>query len=198
MWIDPALSAQSSLLIEAPELLVSERLLLCMPRAGQGLALNAAVLESLDQLRPWADWAQQAPSVEQTEAAVRQQQADFLQRKSLPYLVHRRESGDRPGALLGAAGLQQIDWTLRSFEIGYWLRSSACGQGHASEAVLRLSQFAFERYRARRVQLRIDERNARSRAVAERCGFELEGVLRQQALDVRGQPCNTCIYARLA
>jgi RimJ/RimL family protein N-acetyltransferase len=39
--------------------------------------------------------------------------------------------------------------------------------------------------------------NFKSRAVAERCGFTFEGVLRQDSLDVNGQPRDTAVYARV-
>jgi RimJ/RimL family protein N-acetyltransferase len=38
----------------------------------------------------------------------------------------------------------------------------------------------------------------KSRAVAERCGFTLEGVLRCEALGVDGHPRDTAVYARIA
>ena len=47
------------------------------------------------------------------------------------------------------------------------------------------------------VEIRCDARNLRSRAVAERCGFALDGVLRNEALGVDGAPRDTCVYSRL-
>ena len=64
---------------------------------------------------------------------------------------------------------------MRRFEIGCWIRASAQGQGDVSEAVQALTRMAFSELQARRVEIRMDEKTQRSRAVAERCGFELEG-----------------------
>ncbi|MDT9001308.1 GNAT family protein [Paucibacter sp. APW11] len=185
-------------LIKVAEEIETERLMLAMPRAGLGQALNAAVIESLDALRPWAVWAQKPPTIEESEAVVRQVHADFILRKELRYYFYRKTEDGRAGRLLGNIGLQNLDWQLRAFEMGYWVRSSAAGQGYVSEAVRALTRMAFESLRARRVQLLTDERNLKSRAVAERCGYELEGVLRSNALDVHGEPRNTCVFARLA
>ena len=40
-----------------------------------------------------------------------------------------------------------------------------------TEAVQRIEQFAFEQLGARRVEIRCDEENMKSRSVAERAGF---------------------------
>ncbi|WP_165794423.1 GNAT family N-acetyltransferase [Kinneretia aquatilis] len=183
------------ILIEVPETISTERLLLAAPRPGIGPALSVAVAESIGLLSPWMPWAQQVPSFEESEAVARRQQADFIARRDLCYQIYDRAPEGR--RLLGGTGLHRMDWTVRRFEIGYWLRASAQGQGFMSEAVMALSHMAFEQLRARRVEIRMDEGNLASRAVAERCGFELEGILRCDSLSPQGEPRNTCVYARL-
>ena len=51
--------------------------------------------------------------------------------------------------------------------------------------------------RAHRVELVTDEQNLASRKVAERCGFELEGIHRNVQRAPDGSLRNSCIYARL-
>ncbi|HET9206978.1 MAG TPA: GNAT family N-acetyltransferase, partial [Burkholderiaceae bacterium] len=94
-------------------------------------------------------------------------------------------------------GLHRFDWSVPRFEIGYWVRRSEQGRGLITEAVQTLVRFAFDGLRARRVEVRMSSMNHRSRAVAERCGFTLEGVLRQDSLGVDGQPRDTAVYARV-
>ncbi|WP_310387489.1 GNAT family protein [Roseateles sp.] len=183
------------ILIEVPETLETERLLLAAPRPGIGPALAVAIAESLVQLSPWMPWAQQAPSFEDSEAVARRMCADFIARRDLSYQIYDRAVEGR--RLLGGCGLHRLDWEVRRFEIGYWIRSSAQGEGYVSEAVLALTRMAFEQLRARRVEIRMDDVNLRSRAVAERCGFELEGILRRDSLTPAGEPRNTCVYARI-
>lgn len=183
-----------------PERLATDHLLLDMPRIGDGAVLNLAVVRALPHLKPWMAWAQQAPTVEQSEAIARRMQAQFLLREHLAYyLFDYAEDSPRGlhgarGRLIGGAGLHRIDWLMRRFEIGYWLAPDATGRGLASEAVRALARMAFERLRARRLEIRTDAFNFASRAVAERCGFMLEGVLRQEQLGVDGVPRDTCIY----
>ncbi|MCV2357410.1 GNAT family N-acetyltransferase [Paucibacter sp. TC2R-5] len=183
------------ILIEVPEVLETERLILCAPRPGIGPALAVAIAESLVQLSPWMSWAQQVPSFEDSEAVARRLCADFMARRDLTYQIYDRVAEGR--RLLGGCGLHRLDWEVRRFEIGYWIRSSAQGQGFVSEAVMALTRLAFEQLQARRIEIRMDDVNLRSRAVAERCGFELEGILRRDSLTPAGEVRNTCVYARL-
>lgn len=186
------------LLVDVPERLDGERTVLLAPRAGLGAELAVVVTQSLSHLRPWMAWAQDAPTAESAELVVRRMQADFIARRDLTWHLHARRADGSAGRLLGGTGLHRMDWAVRRFEIGYWVRPEAAGRGHASEAVRLLVALAFDRLAARRVEIRCDTRNVRSRAVAERCGFELEGVLRRDALDVDGEVRDTAIYSRIA
>lgn len=188
---------QDPVLIDVPERLDGERTLLFAPRAGLGAEMAVVITQSLSHLRPWMPWAQDAPTAESSELVVRRMQADFITRRDLCFQIYARRADGSPGRLLGGTGLHRIDWTVRRFEIGYWIRPEAAGQGHVSEAVRLLTALAFDVLGARRVEIRCDPRNVKSRAVAERCGFELEGVLRNNVLGVDGHARDTCVYARI-
>jgi ribosomal-protein-serine acetyltransferase len=141
------------LLIDLPPPLASERLLLRAPCAGDGAALNEAVVDSIVQLKPWMPWAQTKPSVEQTELVCRQMAARFAQRSDLPLFIFARGSG----RLVGGTGLHRFDWSVPRFEIGYWVRRS--GRGLVTEAVQTLIRFAFGTLHARRVEVRMSSAN---------------------------------------
>jgi RimJ/RimL family protein N-acetyltransferase len=191
------MTAVEPLMIEWPPLLASERLLLRAPQAGDGIALNDAVVQSIAELKPWLPWAQTAPTREESELTCRQMAVRFAQRNDLPLFIFARTANGACGRLLGGTGLHRIDWSVPRFEIGYWRRSGEHGRGVISEAVGTLARFAFDHLGARRVEIRMSSDNHKSRAVAERCGFTLEGVLRQDSLDVRGRPRDTVVYARV-
>ena len=192
------MSETDPILIDIPERLDGERTVLLVPRAGMGAEMAVVITQSLSQLRPWMPWAQEAPTAESSERVVRRMQADFIARRDLCFHIHARRADGSPGRLLGGTGLHRMDWAVRRFEIGYWIRPEAAGQGHVSEAVRLLTALAFDRLAARRLEIRCDTRNLRSRAVAERCGFELEGVLRRDALGVDGAPRDTAVYSRIS
>lgn len=96
---------------------------------------------------------------------------------------------------VGGSGLHSIDWTVPKFEIGYWCRKQFQGRGFMTEAVLAITQFAIGTLSAKRIVSLPDARNKPSRAVAERAGYKLEGVMANERIAPDGTLCNTCIYA---
>ena len=185
------------LLLDVPERLETERLVLRCPRPGDGPAVNVAVCESLEGLRPWMPWAKAAPSIDDSEAYCRRMHAKFLLREDLVLLIFERGSEGAAGPVLGAVGLHRIDWSARCFEIGYWRRKGLGGLGIVSEAVRGLARMAWDRLDARRLEIRMDEDNVPSRNVAERAGFTFEGLLRLNALAPDGSARSTRVYARV-
>ena len=98
---------------------------------------------------------------------------------------------------MGGSRLLRIDWEVPKFEIGYWLRTRFAGQGYMTEAVGCITDFAFDRLGARRVEIRCDSLNRRSARVAERAGFCLEGELRNAEVGPGGEPRHTLVYSMI-
>ncbi len=82
------------------------------------------------------------------------------------------------GQLLGAVGLHGIDSAGGRCSAGYWLAAAARGKGLATRAVRLLCQYAFADLAVARIELWIEPENTASLAVAERVGFEREGLMR--------------------
>lgn len=182
-----------ALLLDIPEQLESERLLLRAPRAGDGRMISEAVCDSLDSLRPWMPWADHAPTVEESETVARSMAVAFARRESLTYRLLRRSDEK----LVGVCSVFALNWDIPSCEIGYWVRASEQGQGYITEAVKRLTEFAFDELAMERIEIRCDARNQRSAKVAERAGYTLEARLRHHRRAVDGVLADTLIYARL-
>jgi RimJ/RimL family protein N-acetyltransferase len=161
------------LLLEFPDQIETERLIIRAPRPGDGAAINAAVCESIHELRPWMSWAQTMPEVSDTEAHVRGAAARFIEREELGLSLWLK----RDGQYVGGSGLHRIDWSVPRMEIGYWCRTGQAGQGYITEAVIGITRFAFEHLYVQRLEIRCDARNTRSAAVAERAGYVLEARL---------------------
>ncbi|MCC6945512.1 MAG: GNAT family N-acetyltransferase [Thermomicrobiales bacterium] len=180
--------------IEVPRELRTERLTLRPVRDRDAEEIFSAIEESREQLAPWLIWPAKMRSVIDVRDLCARSAAKWLLRTDLMFGVFRSEDE----RFLGATGLHQPNWSLRSFEIGYWLRSSAVGQGYVTEAVSVLVRMAFNDLQARRVEIRCDPANERSRRVPERLGFVLEGRLRSAALTPDGIPRDTLVFSIVA
>lgn len=163
------------ILLDFPYSFDTTRLTIRGPLPGDGEKVREAVLESLDELRPWMPWAMgPVPSEEEYEARLRQGQLKFLSREDLWMMPLLKETG----TIIGGCGLHRIDWNVPKFEIGYWVRSSFARKGYITEAAAGLTDFAFETLGAKRVEIRCDARNERSAAIPRRLGFDHEATLR--------------------
>lgn len=165
-------------LISVPAELRGDLVVLRPYRLEDARALHESVAESRDHLRPWVSWVGRHDTLEGTHDFVRYKMARWLLREDLFYAVWEAQSGQH----LGECGLHHIDWRLRRFAVGYWLRSSAEGHGYITQAVHLLTDCAFNVLRANRVELFCDALNTRSATVAERVGFKREGLLRNDSL----------------
>jgi RimJ/RimL family protein N-acetyltransferase len=176
---------------ELPLEIRTPRLVLRAPHPDFAPAVNEAIAESFEALHQWMPWAAELPSVEDSRLQQARGREAFLAREDLPVVIFR---GDR---VVGCSGLHRMDWQVPRFEIGYWVRTSDTGQGIASETVTALEQAAFGRLAARRVEIRTDTRNTASRAIPERLGYALEGILRNEALHTDGSLRDTAVYAKI-
>ena len=82
-------------------------------------------------------------------------------------------------------------------EIAYVIAGNARGRGIATEAVRLLTDWAFASLAIARIQLRINPDNSASIRVAEKTGYQREGLLRS-AMDIRGNRVDVFVYSRLA
>ena len=83
-------------------------------------------------------------------------------------------------AAITATYLANADWQVPCIELGYFLSKDNTGKGFATEAARGVIRFAFEHLKVARIELHCAADNQASMKVAERCGFQLEGRLRQR------------------
>ena len=181
------------ILVDFPDSFETERLVIRSPLPGDGPEEYAAVRESIGELTPWMAWPKEHRTVDDSEASVRRARVAFLARTELRLHLYLKGTD----TLVGIAGLQNMDWDVPKFEIGYWCRTSFTGNGYITEAVRAITSLAFETLGARRVEIRCDARNLPSAGVAERAGFALEGTLHNNEVGSDGTLRDTLIYARL-
>ena len=130
----------------------------------------ALEVENRDRLLPWMPWSHGERSAAVTRA--------FIERcRSEP--AHRLDAigiwVDDEAA--GVMGLRLDDDDVKG-ELGYWLGRQYEGRGIVTRACRRFLDHGFGQLGLHRIAIIAAVENARSRAIPERLGFTLEGVLR--------------------
>ena len=104
---------------------------------------------------------------------------------------------DREGHAVGRVRLHSVDETEghARLAVGIW-HPDDWGHGFGTEATTLVLGHAFNVVRLHRIDLVVLEANRRAIRSYEKCGFKVEGVLREHAL-VRGQRQNDLLMAIL-
>ena len=115
----------------------------------------------------------------------------------------QREAGRGPtfailerGAIVGIVGFRPIDRVNRVGEIGYWLAAASQGRGIMTKCCRFVVRYAFLTLDLNRVEIASATGNLSSRAIPERLGFKLEGVLRARE-DLYGTFVDHAVYSQL-
>ncbi|MFF2043131.1 GNAT family N-acetyltransferase [Kitasatospora sp. NPDC058170] len=141
--------------------------------SGHAAALNAAVLADLDHLRPWMEWAAEAPSPEATAEVIRAGAAAWAAGTDFMYLAGLDA---QPGSVVGAFGLHGR-LGPGALELGYWVLSRHTGRGIATSAARALTAAALALPGIGRVEIHCDEANGASAAVPRKLGYRLDRVV---------------------
>lgn len=81
-------------------------------------------------------------------------------------------------------------------EIGYCIHPNFRGKGLATKATTLLTQYAFKKYKLKRISAMGRLKNKASARVLEKAGYKLEGVLRKNKY-VNGKYLDDFIYAKI-
>ena len=122
-----------------------------------------------ERLGEWMPWVEATTSID-------------VQRAWLEKVLAEPEGLEGCGIFVGdeLAGGVGLSWDPYGIagEIGYWVRRRFEGQGLVTKAAREFTRLGFEHAGLNRVIIRAGVENARSRAVAERLGYEQESVER--------------------
>jgi RimJ/RimL family protein N-acetyltransferase len=86
---------------------------------------------------------------------------------------------------------------MRTGHIGYWVAPEARGAGVCTTALRTLTRWAFEKLELGRLELLTDPDNVSSQRVAEKAGFQREGVLRSHLVHRDGRRRDSVIFSLL-
>lgn len=176
-------SVENPILLDIPSEFETPRLLLRVPRPGDGVDMHRAVEASREALDVWLSWPERIATPELAETEMRRAVANFILRSHMIYLMVAKENA----VLVGVGMIHHLDWEIPSCELGYWLHTGHTGKGYMVEAVTALTEFCFNHLFMERVEIRCDPRNVASAKVAQNAGYTQLGVLKNAYRDNQGE-----------
>ena len=159
----------------------SPRLLIRPPKPEDSKQLHEATTRSLKELIKWLPWAKDH-SFKKTEEFIDKSMKKWgsNNQNDFPLIVIHKNSNE----IIAASGYNdKSNPSIPYYEICYWLDSTHSGKGYATELTNALTQYAFKKLNAIRVQIRAQIENKKSIAVAKRCGYTQEAILKNVARD---------------
>ena len=165
------------MLLDIPSRFEAERLYLRPYQAGDGPWYFAMSQRNRPHLARYEaeNAAMSLHSEEEAEILMREFAADWVARNCFFLGAFERTSDE----FVAQIYIGPVNWDLPEFMIGYFADKDHEGQGFVTEAVQAMLRFLFADLGAHRVSLHCSDTNLRSRRVAERCGFVLEGHIRE-------------------
>jgi RimJ/RimL family protein N-acetyltransferase len=153
-------------------------------------ALHATVRDSMASLSQWFPWCHPGYSLTDAQARIAYCIDAWERRAEFAFGIFSASGG----ALLGCAGLNRIDHTHRSANLGYWVGERYRGRGTATMAAASVASIGFEHLGLVRLEIVTLTVNHASMRVAERLGATREGVARNRLM-LQGQPANAVVYS---
>jgi RimJ/RimL family protein N-acetyltransferase len=180
--------------VPPPYVIRTERLTIRCWEPRDAPLLAEAIETSLDHLRPWMPWAHEEPRplAERIEL-LRTFRGRFDLGEDFVYGVF--DGDDRE--VIGGSGLH-TRVGAGALEIGYWIRASQVGRGHARETTAALTKVAFLVCGVERVEIHVDPANLASLRVPRALGFTEEGTLRRRLPSVEGPRRDAVVFVLFA
>lgn len=152
----------------------------------------AYVDEDRVRLGEYLPWVEGTRTLEDEYGYIRMTRECWEKHELFDFGIFRAEEGH----YLGNVGVHSISWEHRRCELGYWILGRFEGQGFVSEAVRALERVLFE-MGFHRIEIHCSSSNLKSAAVPRRCGYRLEGVLRDASIE-SGKYRDTQVFAKLS
>lgn len=139
--------------------------------------LYEAARESIPEVYPWLPWCHPEYTMADAQRWVDLRDEAWSGGASYEFVIESES-----GRFLGGCGLNQISTANQWANLGYWVRTSAAGQGVATQAVRLLEDWAFRKTELDRLEIVAAELNRASIRVAEKSGAVREGIARERLL----------------
>ena len=170
---------------------ITENIVLQRPGLHHSQALYELITSNQQYLRSWLPWLDVNRAEANTQAFLRFVIEQYESGRGAQYLIFYDSE------MCGMCGFHPLDHANRIGGIGYWLSESHAGKGIMTQCVSALLAQGYREYNLNRIEIACATENHKSRAIAERLGFTLEGIMRENEY-LYGRYVDHAVYSLLA
>lgn len=161
--------------------IVTPRLVLRCWNPADAEAMQTAIRDSLEHLKPWMPWAHSEihETLQDKVERLRHFRARFDRGEDFIFGIFDPDETH----VLGGCGLHRRVGP-HALEIGYWLHVDYINHGLITEAAAALTRVAFEVEKVERVEIHCDPANVRSAAVPRKLGYTHDATLPRRTMQL--------------
>ncbi len=134
------------------------------------------IIRDQQYLKTWLPFVEYTQQIEDTQIFIQGVTDDDDSHKKAIYSIWVNEE------FAGLIGFNDIDWANKKTELGYWLAEKMQGKGIITLCAQKLIQYAFQKLKLNRIQIKVAIGNEKSAAIPKRLGFQFEGIERNGEL----------------
>lgn len=170
--------------------IIIENITLEQSHTSQASQLFLAIDKNREHLSAFLPWVGKMQHVSDMEEYLRNAEVlcEDLKESSFALIINN--------TAVGRIGLHHLNMQNKSGAIGYWLSKEAEGKGIIQRSCKALIRHGFEDLGLQRIEIKAAVANLKSRTVAERLNFVMEGTLRQAEF-VNGQFLDLVLYSMI-
>lgn len=116
-----------------------------------------------------------------------------IDRTYFPYIVVDNASK----TFVGYIDLKRISWNIPKAELGCFFDEDHVGKGIATRALQMATDYFFSGFGIKKLFLRTHPDNTSARKLAEKCGFEIEGLIRCDHKTTAGEIVDLLYYGKV-
>jgi RimJ/RimL family protein N-acetyltransferase len=122
---------------------------------------------------------------------------EMLSRRSsneyYPYLMINKVTNE----FVSFIDLKNIDWSIPKSELGCYTCTEYTGKGITTVAIQQFVNHSFLEFNFKKIFLRTHVTNIAAQNIAEKCGFEREGIIRMDYKTTSGRIVDLIYYGKL-
>jgi ribosomal-protein-serine acetyltransferase len=170
---------------------LSDKAELRLPETYEAEEIFAIADKNRAYLRPWMGWVNDTKGPEDIRNWIIKSREKMVRDEGFQAGIFY------DGRYVGGCGYAHMHLPSKRCELGYWIDQDHQGRGIVTMAARALIEYSIEKRGLNRVEIRCDPRNVRSAAIAQRLGFKLDGVLRENTI-ISEQTVDMAVWSMLS